>query len=165
MMSECETCSICGEIKPVSEFTTSVQKGRTYRRKQCKRCLSIRYKDTYRASAKKRQVTHKNDLKRFAHKQYKRVYQLWEQELKKHMQLACTRCGYDKLFAVLEFHHRDSDQKQHRPSTLLRKCVSDEHVKLVLSELQKCDLLCANCHRELHWEMNNQKILNQSIQT
>ena len=57
----------------------------------------------------------------------------------------CSVCGYDKCIAALEFHHRD-------PQTKLFSLGKDRMLKrweIVLEEAQKCDLLCANCHREL----------------
>lgn len=57
----------------------------------------------------------------------------------------CATCGYDRCVAALEFHHRD-------PTTKRFNLGKDNLLKawsLVLAEAQKCDLLCANCHREL----------------
>lgn len=57
----------------------------------------------------------------------------------------CSKCGYDKSIAALQFHHRDPTQKEfslHSGVTM-----SMERVK---EELDKCDLLCANCHAEVH---------------
>lgn len=56
----------------------------------------------------------------------------------------CISCGYDKCIAALEFHHRDSS---HKDFAISGGTVSWERTK---KELDKCDLLCANCHRELH---------------
>jgi len=58
----------------------------------------------------------------------------------------CTRCGYNKYHEVLEFHHRDPSQKEFGigQNGLTRSW------KRVKAEVEKCDLLCANCHRELH---------------
>ncbi len=57
----------------------------------------------------------------------------------------CLACGYHKCIAALEFHHRDPTQKSFPLSkeNLLKKW------PLVLAEAEKCDLYCANCHREL----------------
>lgn len=58
----------------------------------------------------------------------------------------CTKCGYDKCFDALDFHHLDEKEKDfnlgHKGYTR-----SWEKVK---KELDKCILLCANCHREVH---------------
>ena len=56
----------------------------------------------------------------------------------------CMICGYDRCSAALEFHHRDpaaKDPKWSRGWSQARLAV----------ELDKCDILCANCHRETHW--------------
>ena len=58
----------------------------------------------------------------------------------------CVLCGYDRCSDALEFHHKDSSQKEFGVSQegLTR---SWERVK---NEIDKCVLICANCHRELH---------------
>lgn len=57
----------------------------------------------------------------------------------------CRVCGYKKCIAALEFHHRDPKTKvfELSKSNLLRRW------DVVLAEAEKCDLLCANCHREM----------------
>lgn len=56
----------------------------------------------------------------------------------------CETCGYDKCMAALEFHHKNPLKKDFRISSTTRGWS-----KLKI-ELDKCSLLCANCHRELH---------------
>lgn len=58
----------------------------------------------------------------------------------------CESCGYDKCYASMDFHHRDPDQKDFSISST-SKTKWSEKLKL---ELDKCSLLCSNCHRELH---------------
>ena len=66
---------------------------------------------------------------------------------------SCIKCGYNKSNAALEFHHRDSSTKDFVVSANgLARAWST-----VKAELDKCDLLCANCHREVHYEMEQQK--------
>lgn len=60
----------------------------------------------------------------------------------------CQRCGYDRYIGALEFHHRDPNEKDFQIAASLSW---DKIVK----ELNKCDLLCANCHREIHQELRN----------
>lgn len=60
---------------------------------------------------------------------------------------ACQKCGYDRCLSALEFHHRDPEQKEFAWAKMRMK--SWERIK---SEIEKCDLLCANCHRETHWD-------------
>jgi hypothetical protein len=57
----------------------------------------------------------------------------------------CSLCGYCKCIGALEFHHRDPSTKvfELSKSNLLRRW------DVVLVEVEKCELLCANCHREV----------------
>lgn len=57
----------------------------------------------------------------------------------------CQRCGYDKCIAALEFHHRDPGEKEFQFARYQRRSY-----EALAKELDKCDLLCANCHREEH---------------
>lgn len=59
----------------------------------------------------------------------------------------CKKCGYDRCPAALGFHHRD-------PSTKLMdwKTMRKRSWTFITSELDKCDMLCANCHAEEHYD-------------
>jgi len=63
-----------------------------------------------------------------------------------HLGGKCICCGYDKCVDALEFHHRDPSQKDFAPSAK-GHTVSWDRLR---AEIAKCDLLCANCHREVH---------------
>lgn len=58
----------------------------------------------------------------------------------------CSLCGYAKCSAALEFHHFDENKKDFG---LSRKGLTRSW-KRVAQELDKCLLVCANCHREIH---------------
>ena len=60
----------------------------------------------------------------------------------------CVRCGYEGVPAVYDFHHRDGETKEFSWGDF--RTTSWEILK---AEIDKCDLLCANCHREVHDEM------------
>jgi len=59
---------------------------------------------------------------------------------------ACTKCGYNKCKRALSFHHVDPALKDFGIS-FRGFTRSWEKTK---AELDKCVLLCANCHMELH---------------
>jgi len=59
----------------------------------------------------------------------------------------CSVCGYDKCLSALEFHHNHEDKEGH-VSTFIKKGSRQK----VLKEAEKCIILCANCHRELHYK-------------
>lgn len=58
----------------------------------------------------------------------------------------CVRCGYSKSVVALTFHHRDPAEKEFKIS-------SSNFIgwDKVLEESKKCDLLCLNCHAEIHF--------------
>ena len=58
----------------------------------------------------------------------------------------CEICGYNKCIQALDFHHTDPTQKDFAISAKGYTRSWDT----VKSELDKCKMLCANCHRELH---------------
>ncbi len=60
---------------------------------------------------------------------------------------ACNRCGYDRCVAALEFHHTDDDKEFGIAD--LRIVSLTETVK---RELNKCEILCSNCHKEHHFQ-------------
>lgn len=57
----------------------------------------------------------------------------------------CKSCGYNRYFGALDFHHRNPNEKD--PTISKFTNFSFEKIK---KELDKCDLLCSNCHREIH---------------
>jgi hypothetical protein len=60
----------------------------------------------------------------------------------------CEICGYDKCIAALEFHHRDHKEKEFG----LAQNGNTFGFEKAKKEADKCILICANCHRELHFE-------------
>lgn len=58
----------------------------------------------------------------------------------------CQVCGYNKCSRALEFHHLDPNTKEFGIS----KDGQTRGWTRVKKELDKCAILCANCHREVH---------------
>ena len=58
---------------------------------------------------------------------------------------SCIICGYNKCNAALEFHHLDPNEKDFEISSKLTS--SWEKIQ---QELDKCILVCSNCHGEIH---------------
>lgn len=59
----------------------------------------------------------------------------------------CENCGYNKNVSAFDFHHIDPTQKDYQ---LDMRTLSNNRMDKLLTEVKKCKLLCANCHRELH---------------
>ena len=64
----------------------------------------------------------------------------------------CDLCGYNKCPSALEWHHT-GDTKNFNPGDVLHKgtvaCLEQYN-----KEIEQCILVCANCHREIHWQLN-----------
>lgn len=63
----------------------------------------------------------------------------------------CEICGYDSCIAALEFHHINPDEKEFGIGTM----GVTRSLETLKREADKCILLCCNCHRELHWKLDN----------
>ena len=79
-------------------------------------------------------------------KKLKKDKTIWLAEYKKN--LLCSQCGENHP-ACLEFHHVDRTKKDFALSTAANRGYSMEKIKM---EIEKCIILCSNCHRKFHWK-------------
>lgn len=101
------------------------------------------------------------ERKEKAKEKYKKTYDaIWWAEKRKALKKllvdykggSCCQCGYNKCIASLEFHHRDPTKKDF----IIGKAKSIKLEK-VIEEVDKCNLMCGNCHTELHFLINEKK--------
>lgn len=59
----------------------------------------------------------------------------------------CNNCGYNKNLSAFDFHHIDPNTKK---TQLDQRSLSNSSMKIIMEEFEKCEVLCANCHRERH---------------
>lgn len=78
-------------------------------------------------------------------KKRKLELRVWFNELRSSM--SCSLCGENHP-ATLDFHHRNPSDKGMEITTMVSNGYSK---KRILDEVAKCDILCSNCHRKLHW--------------
>lgn len=71
----------------------------------------------------------------------------------------CQYCGYNKYIGALEFHHVNPNEKDFAIS---RSGYTRSWEK-VKKELDKCVMLCSNCHREVHGNIINITNINTNI--
>ena len=64
----------------------------------------------------------------------------------------CQKCG-DKRGYVLDFHHIDPNIKD---GDIARLTSNRNKWEDIQAEIDKCVILCANCHREFHYLEKNQ---------
>lgn len=63
----------------------------------------------------------------------------------------CEICGYNTCIDALEFHHLNPEEKDFG----IGGDGSTKSFEKIKKELDKCIMLCANCHRELHYKIRN----------
>lgn len=113
-------CSVCNEKKSLSEFYSRSARNNKPY-DRCKKCFN-----NY---VSKRWISKKIDSIIYKGSQ-------------------CLDCGISypsEPYVIFEFHHRDPSQKDVDWSKLRLR--TDGKIK---KELDKCDLLCSNCHRKRH---------------
>ncbi len=77
----------------------------------------------------------------------------WFKEIKR--QLRCEKCGEDHP-ACLEFHHLNPSEKKINLSEAV--AIKGWSKNKILDEIAKCVVLCSNCHRKLHWKLQQQVV-------
>lgn len=85
-------------------------------------------------------------------KKHQKILKNYINEIKK--KSICSICG-EKRYWTLDFHHTQP-KKMSIPEMARTKCTIEELQK----EIDKCIIVCANCHRDIHYklQMNNDKI-------
>jgi Zn finger protein HypA/HybF involved in hydrogenase expression len=66
----------------------------------------------------------------------------------------CKKCGYNKYPEILDFHHKDQKDKNLSVNALMKNL---SNIYKINKEIEKCILLCPNCHRILHLRERNKK--------
>lgn len=115
--------------------------------KQCTKCKRILPLSAF-GWRDKSKGTLRSDCKECHSNYMKQKYQQKKneiQELKSH--LKCAKCGESRGY-VLDFHHINPEEKT---ANISRLTSNTSNISRVYEEIQKCVVLCANCHREFHY--------------
>lgn len=129
-------CNKCNDDKIEDDFSFK-NKLKGIRQTQCKNCVA-KYRKVYYETNKLVAISYSTESSRLI-RQRNRQY-IWDY-LTEH---PCINCGNDNPI-VLDFDHRDDVKKVGNVSDLSRESCSIEKIQL---EIDKCDVRCANCHRE-----------------
>lgn len=70
----------------------------------------------------------------------------------------CYRCGVKYPPFVMDWHHREREQKELSIGRSLHRSL-----KIIEKEIQKCDLYCANCHRIIDYQGNYHARMVQEV--
>jgi hypothetical protein len=132
---ECKKCKL---VKNTKEFYKQKQKGK--KNGQLweyfdSYCISCRLNYTYERSREYKQKAY----------QYKGG--------------KCADCGLNDDPSIFDFHHLDPNQKDFEIGEGRRMELSEE----VKRELDKCVLLCSNCHRRRHTKLRKEQKMNFQV--
>lgn len=120
-------CSKCGKIKLLSRFKKRSDTISGYR-SVCRDCDNVtqkvrRHRDCVRIRRRERVAYYKDILGG-----------------------QCIKCGYSKAQCSIEFHHVNPNKKEAGIAGLISGGCNHQRI---MEEVDKCILLCANCHQEL----------------
>lgn len=125
-------CSLCKEEKTLDCFGVDRcrKDGRNVWCSECKNERNRqRYKGYNKTSHQKKKIRYYNILNSYSDK-------------------VCSKCNYtSNYWAPFDWHHVDNTTKRYELSSMVR-----HSEKEIIEELDKCILLCSNCHRLLHYE-------------
>jgi len=126
----CLKCSPFG-TRNIRESSNKIKKIILYR---CDLCHKIKKKKTCRSC-------------------FIRVRRYWCRKASiKYLGGRCNRCGWSGLECGYDFHHLNPKEKDFQIS-----CAADKNWDTVKKELDKCELLCALCHRIEHSIYNDNR--------
>ena len=135
-----KTCSLCRKELSVSEFNIKEYRktdGKPRYQTVCKKCNREYQKKHYKKNKEKYIERAKKD---------RVILREWWNEYKS--ALSCSTCG-ESHPSCIEFHHKNPIEKEFGLGEFMRKTLLKERI---LKEVEKCDVLCSNCHKKLHYE-------------
>lgn len=132
---ETKKCCRCGEIKSIEDFNWKNKKNNV-RRGACKICTQKFNNEKYKNDENfRKKIRERADINQKINSNY-------VNDIKKKNK--CSKCG-DNRWYVLDFHHL-SDKKYE-----VSKLIWNSTLEKIKTEIDKCILLCSNCHREEHF--------------
>lgn len=139
MVKKCSKCKLDLDIEMFNK--KGIRKDGTIRYQDfCRECNKIASREWYRKAENKQRIIKKVT----GYKKENRIqFNIYKSTL------SCVQCG-ESHPSCLDFHHRDPTQKDFMLSD-----IRSRSLKSIQKEINKCDVLCANCHRKLHWNERN----------
>ena len=170
-------CTKCKEEKPLTEFNKHKlgKYGRAWICRECHKLASLKYYyeniDKCKKGKQKYYYENKTKILKQGKDYYKKNLNEILKKRKRYREInrdkiskdrkeknqwfskykldkGCQICGYNKCVASLEFHHPDPNKKD------IIGGIANYSLKRIKKEIEECILLCANCHKELHYKEN-----------
>ncbi len=127
-------CSLCKQNKHKSQYNKNKGK-KDGLNTVCKECGQNRSKQYYNENKEKHIKETSKRTKQYNKIKRKEIFNYFKEN-------PCVDCGETNPI-VLEFDHRNSEEKEYNISEI----IMNKSWKIVLNEIAKCDVRCANCHR------------------
>jgi hypothetical protein len=128
--SDRKVCSQCQVDKPITEYNFR-NRSTGLRHSYCRDCGKMFTASHYKHN--KRQYLDRNT----------RAYAKRREYVRQAKSRPCVDCGVEYPYYVMDFDHRDGDSK-----IFALNCVDRVTMKAIKLEIEKCDVVCANCHRK-----------------
>lgn len=125
-----KTCSGCRVAKPITEFNFK-NRAAGIRHSYCRECGKKLTRSHYKRN--KRAYLDRNTRARLRHRALLRSVK----------SRPCADCGVQYPYYVMDFDHRDGETKVFGLNSVNRMTLPG-----ILREIEKCDVVCSNCHRE-----------------
>lgn len=128
-------CRCCLQIKPIEEFTKRT--GDTLSRQSwCKKCVLVLVKKSGKAWAA-------TDRGKYSKKvRYRKWYDKRREIVNEKKNVPCQDCGIKYHPYVMDFDH----VRGKKVAAISKLHYRD--INILLEEIAKCDVVCANCHRQ-----------------
>jgi hypothetical protein len=136
MENKLKKCQMCNLELPEDDvhFAARYDRGKKQFQPNCRTCQKEYRKQHYLNNREKYLNKAKN---------YRKTFQNWFFDYKKN--LSCELCGENRYW-VLDFHHKNPKEKDLDVSKLVSNC----NKQALVDEINKCMVVCSNCHRDLH---------------
>ena len=126
-------CNRCSEEKEITEFYKNSKRVYPY----CKVCAKKAYAEKH----------YQNNIELYKERSKKSVNKHIQTYKAYKATLVCTKCEEDRSWC-LAFHHMDPSKKDIEVSAMVRL----NSRKRLQAEMDKCIVLCHNCHADLHYQ-------------
>ena len=136
MKPNTKKCKYCDEVYKISDFSWKI-KNKGVRSNKCKPCTNEYSKAHYKLYKHDYIERSRKNTKKYREEGRNLIYEF-------KLGNPCTSCGETNPI-VLEFHHLDPKTKRNDVSNMATHGYSVESIE---KEIEKCIILCANCHRK-----------------
>jgi hypothetical protein len=133
---ETKKCTQCGEEKEICDFFFKNKKTNKLH-SQCKSCYKEKRKNKEHYAKYKEEYLERINIRKKIKTSENRVNLL--EYFKTHHCVVCAESNP----IVLDFDHKDEKEKKYGISSM----IYSYNWTTILAEIEKCDVLCANCHR------------------